>query len=254
MRRILLVLAPGILLLANTLALLHAWQNRAGGPPATFELTERELWLEERDEENSALFLQLEWGGAGRRIGHRYEDGPGWFDAAKLRELGYPIGPDPLDEASASKITALPTIEAFATLGYGLEEKLQSSTSAVYSSRLTAVDVDRKASALRAKYPDAGRYLILQCLVRPWVERRYDEVTRIFKAGYVRGAIVGLTGSSIYVPPAQRRLLAQLGRKSSRQYFSSSQAARLAPRYTATIAIGSRLEPWLCSVRLLESR
>lgn len=255
MRRVFLVFALGVLLLANALALLSAWQNRSGTAAATIELTERELWLEEMDEENSARFLQLEWGGTARRLGHKYEDGAGWFNAAKLRELGYPIDPIPFDEGSAPRVAALPTMEAFAVLEYDPEEKLlQPSTNAAFRSRLYAVDAGRDASALRGKYPDVSRYLILRCLVLPVVERRYDDATRTYKPGYVRGAIVSLTGSRIYVPPAQGRLLGQLGRKSSREYYSSPQAAGLHPRYAAIMAIGSHYEPWFISVRLLEGK
>ncbi len=255
MRRVCLVLALGILLLTDALALRSAWQNRAGTAAATIELTERELWLEEMDEENGARFLQLEWRGTARRLGHKYEDGAGWFDAAKLRELGYPIDPRPLDEDSAPRVAALPTMEAFAVMEFDQEGKQQQpSTNAAFRGRLTVVDTGRNASTLRGKYPDVSRYLLLRCLVLPMVERRYEEATRTYKPGYVRGAIVSLTGSRIYVPPAQGRLLRQLGRKSSREYFSSPQDAVLPPRYSAIMAIGSRYEPWLISVRLLEGK
>ena len=251
MKTLFLTLALGTLLFANALALLRARQNRSGTPASTIDLTERELWLEELGEENSARFLQLEWVSA-RRLGHKYEDGPGWFDAAKLRELGYPIDLDALAEATASRVAALPTMDAFAVLEYGREGGLQGQPAPALHSRLFGVDVGHDPKKLREKYPDADRYVILHCLVLPVVERHFDSSTRILRAGYVRGAIVDLTGSRIYVPPAQGRLLGRLGRKSSREYFS--QAAGLPPRFAATIVIGSHFEPWLVSVRLPESK
>ena len=46
---------------ANGLVLWGVYSNRSAGPTATIELTERELYFDPQDRENTGVFLQLQW-------------------------------------------------------------------------------------------------------------------------------------------------------------------------------------------------
>jgi hypothetical protein len=107
-------------------------------------------------------------------------------------------------------------------------EALESETSR--NSRLFVVDAGLDAAALRAKYPDAGRYAIVRGQVRLESLDRNSEKVR----GYVSGLSVG----SINVPFALRDVFG-----SAEQVNDIDQRNR-AP-FEATVAFGKRLEPWI---------
>jgi hypothetical protein len=102
-------------------------------------------------------------------------------------------------------------------------------------SRLFAIDAGLDRAALRAKYPDRGRYLILKGTVRPRLAT-HDKQTRV--TGYVSALAV----TQINVPHALRPLLEPALRQHKRT------ADNPAPHFEAVIAVGQRLEPWLESV------
>jgi hypothetical protein len=103
------------------------------------------------------------------------------------------------------------------------------------NSRLFAIDAGLDRAALRAKYPDRGRYLILKGTVRPRLAT-HEKQTRV--TGYVSALAV----TQINVPHALRPLLEPALRKHKRT------AEDPAPHFEAVIAVGQRLEPWLESV------
>ena len=55
-----LLVAATLVLLANTLALIHAARNRAGQPEAEITLTDRELYYH-RNLDDSGVALSLRW-------------------------------------------------------------------------------------------------------------------------------------------------------------------------------------------------
>ena len=100
------------------------------------------------------------------------------------------------------------------------------------NSRLFAIDAGLDRAALRAKYPDRGRYLILKATLRPRLVVQ-DKKTRV--TGYVSALAV----TQINVPHALRPLLeTALG---TRRRTAGDPGAR----FEATLAVGQRLEPWL---------
>lgn len=103
------------------------------------------------------------------------------------------------------------------------------------NSRLFAIDAGLDRAALRAKYPDRGRYLILKGMVRPRLAT-HEKQTR------VTGHVSALAVTQINVPHALRPLLEPALRKHKRT------AEDPAPHFEAVIAVGQRLEPWLESV------
>lgn len=103
------------------------------------------------------------------------------------------------------------------------------------NSRLFAVDAGLDLAALRAKYPDRGRYMILKGKLRPHM------VTRNKKT--VVGAYLGeLGGTRINVPHALRPLFETVLQTPSRQRRLSPGTT--AP-FTVVVSVGRRFEPWI---------
>ncbi len=99
-------------------------------------------------------------------------------------------------------------------------------------SRLFAIDAGLDRAALRAKYPDRGRYLILRANLRPRLETR-DKKTRV--TGYVSE----LAAQRINVPHALRPQLEPALRQTRRNALDPGVP------FEATVAVGQRLEPWI---------
>lgn len=205
------VLVPAVLVLAaDAWVLVGVARNRAGQPDSTLELTERELRLERLGEENSGVALDLEW--EGPRLWPP-DAPPSWFDEAKLRELGFDPGQPSRD--------SLPK-EAFVVLEYEAR------------SRLVAVDAGRDPAALRRRYPDRGRYIIMRAMVN---------LSRRKGSHQVRGVILQDAIPQIHVPLPLNRTLAGL---------SSSPPGPFDPHYAVTLHFGRNYEPWVVGVRLLQ--
>jgi hypothetical protein len=102
-------------------------------------------------------------------------------------------------------------------------------------SRLFAIDAGLDRAALRARYPDRGRYLILKATVRPRLETR-DRKTLV--TGYVSALAV----TQINVPHALRAELEPAFRQPRRS------PADPGARFEVNLAVGQRLEPWIESV------
>lgn len=107
------------------------------------------------------------------------------------------------------------------------------------NSRLFAIDAGLDLAALRAKYPDRGRYMILKGKLRPRLVNR-DKKT-------VVGAYLGsLTGTQINVPHALRPVFERvLQTPPSRQGRLSGEAAT---PFSVAVRVGHRLEPWIEAV------
>ncbi|HCZ13091.1 MAG TPA: hypothetical protein DHV85_00540 [Candidatus Accumulibacter sp.] len=107
-----------------------------------------------------------------------------------------------------------------------------------HASRLFAIDAGLDSDALRARYPDRSRHLILRGTVRPIV-RQHDEQHHL--AGYLDKITIG----QINVPFALRPLLEPL------RDIGRPAPAERTPRYQVQIVIGQRLEPWIESLSSL---
>lgn len=103
------------------------------------------------------------------------------------------------------------------------------------NSRLFAIDAGLDRAALRAKYPDRNRYLILKAMLRPQLATR-DKKTR------VTGYLSQLAATQINVPHALRPGLEPALRQHKRTPLDPS------PHFEATLAVGQRLEPWIEAV------
>jgi len=102
-------------------------------------------------------------------------------------------------------------------------------------SRLFAIDAGLDLAALRAKYPDRSRFLILKAHVRPRLETRERKT-------WVTGYVSELAVPTLNVPHALRAGLEPVLRAPPRT------PGGLAQPFEATLAVGQRLEPWIEAV------
>jgi len=107
-------------------------------------------------------------------------------------------------------------------------------------SHLIAIDVGRYPTALRQRYPEKQRFLIIRGVVRLFYQKVWDEQKhRLSGKGFLRGQIQ-VTNREIHVPLPHASPLASLPGNSSD-----------APRYVVTLRYGTRFEPWIAAVRRL---
>lgn len=225
--------------------------------------------------ENSGLALSLNWRvvdpAVGEFGGYGFSGGtPDWLDAARMAALGFdttlpaegtfgsrrferqlprevllvlelagPAWQQALERArqNAARHEAASLANAgskeFAEKAKRAQEQLKREEGA--NSRLFAIDAGLDRAALRARYPERGRYLILKGTVRPRLATQ-DKKTRV--TGYVSALAV----TQINVPHALRPALEPALRSHKRT------AEDPAPHFEAVIGVGQRLEPWIESV------
>lgn len=252
MRRIGILLAAALVLTADLFVVLKAAQNRSRSPIATIELTERELRLVRPQRESTALFLELAWEPAWRWGRFKFEDGPGWFNQAKLEEIGYDCRLALSDPSAAAHYGAMLAKEAFAVLEYSEAGGGGVGDDRSSWSRLVAVDAGRDFALLRKKYPDA-RFLIVPSLVRLLYTARWDPNTRRDAPGaYLSGAVAEMLVGQVSLPPSGRSVLQALSQTTS-EYLATPEARARGPRYSVVLHYGRNYEPWIGSCRLLES-
>jgi len=268
----------GLIVLTNAIALGGVWWNRSATPDSALTLSQRELglpWRSLRLTENSGLALNLNWRVAGREAGE-FASGytlnggtPEWLDAPKMAALGFPVdtaqaaderrhysrplprevilvmelaGPAwqrALDRARenagrhAAAAAANVGSKQFAERAKRANDELGREENS--NSRLFVIDAGLDARLLREKYPDRNRFLLLHGTVRPTTHSR--ERNTLQATGYV--SRVG--NGQIHVPHALREPLDSL---------RAQGEPGGGDRFTATLLVGQRLEPWLVEVKL----
>jgi len=239
MRRFGWLIAIAIVLVANGVALLGAAWNRGGVPEASVVLTERELPLVRLDEDNTGTALRLVWNG-----GRRAQD---WLDVPTLEQLGFDCSVPPDAPTAADHYREQPGRQAWVVLEYegqAYRDRLAASEtekqreSVEQESRLYAIEVGRDPGALRQRYPERDRFIVLPAVidVRWEPESGADDEPR---AARIEGYIAWSAVSRVHVSRRHAELFAGLpddGR----------------PRYAVTLNFGRRYEPWIAGVRPLE--
>ena len=275
-RRRTLAAGIGLIVLTNAIALGGVWWNRSAVPESALTLSERELgrpWRSLRLMENSGLALNLNWRVAGRETGE-LADGyainggsPEWLDGAKMASLGFAVDATPVngerwrytrqlprevvlvmelagpvwqralekarDNAGRHVAAAAANVgnKQFAERAKRATDKLAREENSL--SRLFVVDAGLDARLLREKYPDRNRFLLLRGIVRPSLPSNEQGLSQA--TGYVSR----IGNGQIHVPHALRAPLESLraqGESGGGDHF------------TATLAVGQRLEPWLVEV------
>jgi hypothetical protein len=249
MKRPGVLLAAALVLAANAVILAKVAYNRSGTPTAAIELTEYELRLMRPQRESTFLYLRLQWHPLASRF--RFEDGPGWFNQAKLQDLGYDCRFPLADPAAPEHYRAMQAKQVLAVLEYkpGMPPVEQDEAAAL--SHLEAVDAGLDFDALRQKYPSQGRFLIVPATVRLFFEQRWNPDTRSWLAGaFLQGRIMELLPGEISVPHSQRQIFEALSELSD-PYFSTPAGRARGPRYAAVLNYGRNHEPWIGACRRL---
>src|SRR5947208_1783831 len=118
MKRASLLLAAAIVVVANAFALVHAWRNRSGPIQTDITLTERELPVSYRwNEDESGVALDLRWlNPAWASFG--WERAALWLDQKALQELGFETSVAPSDEKAFEFYQRQRARRAFVALEY----------------------------------------------------------------------------------------------------------------------------------------
>lgn len=268
--------ALGLLIFVNLVVLAGVAYNRGGEPDAALTLTERELPLagtfDHRENSGVSLALNVHYDG----------DAQEWFDADKLEELGFDprsiAGDDfrqvyrvlPRDvfvvleydgeawrqyrQRQLEEIAALPDRVREGKLEPDAAERQEREKRFALgiASRLFILDAGTDAAALRQRYPDRGRFLILPGRVRmhaDWTrepagakgERRlYGRVEQILVD---RWHVARDAAEKLQALPGRSRIYPGY------TYYDADHPARV--RYKARIAVGRRLEPWIEGIEIV---
>jgi hypothetical protein len=263
-----LISAMAVILIANTIVYLGIRENRQGEPVQIIELTERELPIQYRDRDDSSIRLRLAY----RRSSCQFYPRPNScdfpFDLGKLQELGF----DCSSQKRTDREFRHPLMRvAFVALEYegfawrrwleNLPEKSTeiedskpaaanaSESSAQWDStggtvregtRLFVLDAAQSYDSLRQKYPDP-KVLIVRALIRAVLEDGSDSKNTPSGSFLWAGYVEKILPSEIFVPLPFSGDMAKLApRREGR------------PRYRVALSFGSRMEPWIESLTLLE--
>lgn len=286
MKRPRLWLGFALILVTNAFVLAGVAHNRSNEPEAVIRLTERELDLSYSVEENTGLSLRIEWHQS-QSGNYEGEEGPGWFNQAKLESLGFDCS-TPLTDLKAEQHyrKALPR-KAYVVLEYegqGWQNLLATEERGIQrialqvqqgqrapevlknareelerlrktGSRLVAVDVGTDPSRLRQLYPDRHRFIVLPAEVTlQYIPLSRDKAGKHHPA-YLYGRISDLPRSEIHVPLTQRSLLERI-HKEEQQAGQTGRYGRhrgkdQEPRYSVIVNYGKRQEPWILDVQPL---
>lgn len=244
MRRLLIWTAVAIVLVANTWALLSAWQNRRVARGGTLELTERELRLAAMPLESTVVLLHLEWDVLSGNA--RNQGPPQWLDAKKLAELGFDCTL-PVTNAYARRFyNSMSATPVFLVLEYQGDAWRQAPAQRNRKTRLFVVDAGRDPQRLRTLFPDTTRYALARGLVRPFLQIREGPDDPPLAVPRLRGWIQLLPGQ-IFVPLPYGRLLQPFVSHD----LSGREQEERDPRFAVTVSWGAHYEPWITAVRPL---
>jgi hypothetical protein len=256
------VAAAALILLVNALVLAGVRLNRSG-VESRLVLTERECALNDRggDDEDTGRSLVLGWQTPANKW-----DYWSWLGPDDLRAVGFDLSIPPTDPRASRAYDHLPPRPGFLVLEMDgpawtgwLENRARELTSRPPAgnpgvpapeqqladdrereSRLVAVAAGRDLAALRRRFPDRGRHLILPA--RIWLY--HGAVTG--HAPELRGR-ADLLIKEVHVPLHLRPVLDHLPPRVMQRGGTPQP-----PRYQVTLATGRRGEPWLEGIELLK--
>ena len=247
-----------VILLSNGLALIGVAVNRSGEAVETIALTERELPLQNADQEDSGVYLRL------ALCRPEISTGDPTRDLAMLQDVGFdlriPAGTPRNNVAITSRMAYValefegdawqrwleyeqkrPEVDR---LRNGSEQRRSDGT--VFPRRdpklaphLAAIDAAKTMQEIRSRHPDQGKYLIVKAVLAIRIEDIQDPVSGAVTDHKFTGIVAEIVPSVIHVPLPDARLLSPLNPQPAPK-----------PRYTVTLKFGRKLEPWVDSVRL----
>jgi hypothetical protein len=247
-------IAAVVVIVSNVYALGSAAFNRRGEPDAVIDLTERELRVTPREAENTAMAFRLAWTDLAVS-----EADAGWFDAARLAEIGFDCRL-PVTMENAAHYRAMPPRSTYAVFDYGGEtwQRYVASLPAAVDrgttarrSRLVFIDVGNDPRLLRARHPDRRRTIVVPATAG------LVFVPRGNGAPFLKGRLNMVFPMELNVPHDARRTLdalPSLRELSGGRYDRAAWPLPRAPRYQATVKWGSALEPWVESVQTIDEK
>jgi hypothetical protein len=235
-----------MLVASNAFVLVHAAINRRGSPESQMVLTARELRYNYSTD--STATLTLVWQNTGEFV---QATSPGWYDEKKLKETGFDISLSPDSKEAVRQYRNSRSREVFVALefdGPGWQKWLEENREVFQvqaqsiprtplemsqleaqweraESRLVAVDAGLDAEALRRKYPDPTRVLILRGLAQMFLRTGGQPQ-------YLKGRISQILNQTISVPQEFRGLLPS-------------------GAYQVALRPGRLYEPWITEVRAI---
>jgi hypothetical protein len=258
MRQASLLGAVAIVLLSNTIALIHAVRNRSGQPDAQIILTERELNYYPKADD-TGVALNLTWIDPGAIASYAtQEDSESriWLNKTKLEELGFDCSMAPSEPNAYSFYALQAARTGFVAFEYdgpawqswvewrermaraeatrtGQKNTVEDVRRS--SSRLVAIDAGPGAAALRNRHPDRNRVLILPAVIRinpspAWPATPEHPGRPASLSGFIQE-----TPSLIHVPKPFNDNIRALRQKNS-------------SGYRVHFVYGSLLEPWVVGV------
>lgn len=247
MKLLSLLSAAALVLLTDAFVLIGVSRNRSA-TTEEIELTERELPLQAPGEDNTGVSLRLTHIGA---IGLGWQpsaEKAGWFDQAKLAEIGFDVRVPLTDPAAEIRYRDVLPRDAFVVLEYGgpaWEEWVQQQAEVPTwnprnQTHLIAIDAGRDPIALRRKYPDPAKYLVVRTVVSlvyqtTWDANKHQRIPPKF----LHGEIQTIAPNEIHVPLPEAGALSGL------------PVDRRTPRYAVTLRYGTHYEPWVVKIRRL---
>ncbi len=246
MKHVALLAAGAVVIASNAVALIGVALNRSG-VTQEIDLTERELTIDKLGEDNSGVSLHL------RCVNSVPNDGPGWLGADKLAELGFDVRTPVTDHSAGTRYRAVLPRDAFVVLELGGATweawvKKQEETAQRFSNdprgalwarsgtRLIAVDAGRDPAALRRRYPDQARYLIVRATIRLARQPRWDpQAKRFTPPDFLLGYIQQVTPDEIHLPLPYATAIS--GAKNN--------------KYVVSLRYGNRYEPWIGAFRAM---
>ena len=245
MKLLSLISAAALVLLTDIFVLIGVSRNRSS-TTEEIELTERELPLQAPGEDNTGVSLRLSQIGATGFAWSPSAENAGWFDQAKLAEVGFDVRMPLTDPAAEIRYRNVLPRDAFTVLEYGgpaWEDWVNHQAEVPNwnprdQTHLIAIDAGRDPIALRRKYPDFRKHLVVRAVVALVYQTTWDPNThqRVLPK-FLRGEIQTVTPNEIHVPLPEAPTLSGL------------PADRRMPRYAVTLRYGTHYEPWVVKVR-----
>lgn len=211
-----------VVLVANAMALRHAWVNRHGATDAEIVLTDRELAYRGGGQ-NGSVFLRLEYRG---KTVHTHDRGAvdtgAWIGEQELQEIGFDCSVGAKEAGAYDHYRKQKSRAVIAALEYREEAD-------VVGSRLFAVGVGRDVASMRRRFPDRSKVILVPAAVRIFSG---DEGPR----GYLMGV-----PATIHVPHEF-----QAGFRSHPVRARGVEQDK--PLYRVRLRYGANLEPWVVGV------
>jgi hypothetical protein len=243
-------LAAAVVVASNVVVLGFAWMNTSGEPDAELVLTERELRVQPREAENTAMALRLTWVDPTQA-----PDLDSWFGARRLTSLGFDCsvpptaanvpfyrGQAPRRVYAALEFEGDSWIRYLASVPAGPERE-----SAEAGSHLVLIDVGLDATSLRRLHPDRRRVVVVPATVGLEVRLRDRRPPAL------AGRVETLLPRDIGVPRHLRAAIDALPDVPSVPYERRRTWRGVplagAPRFQATVVWGPALAPWIAALR-----